>query len=107
MKKAIVLSLVLAALNSAFVRAQSSPSEKEFAATLDATIVKTLERVPDVPAITVAVVKGDQAIFVKAYGVADRATGLKADNDTLFYIASSTTSYMALAAAILDREGKI
>jgi CubicO group peptidase (beta-lactamase class C family) len=108
MMKAIVLSLVFAVLNSSMVLAQqSTPAEKEFASALDATIIKTLEKVPDIPGITVAVVKEDKAIFVKSYGVADRITGLRADNDTLFYIASSTKSYTALAAAILDREGKI
>lgn len=57
--------------------------------------------------MSVAVVKDDKAIFVKSYGMANKTTGQKADNETLFYIASSTKSYMALAAALLDREGKI
>ncbi|HKP69883.1 MAG TPA: serine hydrolase, partial [Pyrinomonadaceae bacterium] len=33
--------------------------------------------------------------------------GIKADANTLYYIGSSTKSYTALAAALLDREGKI
>ena len=65
MKKAITLSLVLAVLNSALVFAQqASPSEKEFAAALDATIAKTLERVADIPGIAVVVIKDDKPLLV-------------------------------------------
>ena len=39
--------------------------------------------------------------------MADREAGIKADADTLYYIASSTKSFTALAAATLDKEGKI
>ncbi|HEX6126594.1 MAG TPA: serine hydrolase, partial [Pyrinomonadaceae bacterium] len=38
---------------------------------------------------------------------ANKETGTRADANTLYYIASSTKSYMGLAAALLDREGKI
>jgi CubicO group peptidase (beta-lactamase class C family) len=39
--------------------------------------------------------------------MADREAGIKADTDTLYYIASSTKSFTALTAAMLDQEGKI
>ncbi len=78
-----------------------------FAESYDAYIRKTLERFPDIPAIAVVVIKGDKPIFVRAYGIADKETGTKANTNTLFYIASSTKSFTALAAALLDREGKI
>ncbi len=108
MKKAITLSLVLAVLNSALVFAQqASPSEKEFAAALDATIAKTLERVADIPGIAVVVIKDDKPIFLKAYGMADKETGRKSDTDTLWYMGSTTKSFTALVAAMLDKEGKI
>jgi len=111
MKKAIVISLVGLLLNSAVVFAfpQTDPraAEKDFTANYDAQVRKTMATFPELPGIAIVVVKDDKPIFVHAYGMADKEAGIKADTDTLFYIASSTKSFMALAAAMLDKEGKI
>ena len=111
MKKAIVISLVALLLNSGspFVFAQTlrPASEKDFNAAYDAQISKTLTMFPDLPAIAIVVIKDDRPIFVHAYGMADKEAGIKADTDTLFYTGSSTKSFTALAAAMLDQEGKI
>jgi len=111
MKKAIVISLVALLLNSAspfvFAQALRQASEKDFNAAYDAQIRKTMETLPDLPGIAIVVIKDDQPIFVHAYGMADKEAGIKADSDTLFYTGSSTKSFTALAAAMLDQEGKI
>ena len=111
MKKAIVISLVAVVLNSAcpfiFDQTLRPASEKDFDAAYDAQIRKTLATFPDLPGIAIVVIKDDQPIFVRAYGMADKEAGIKADSDTLFYTGSSTKSFTALAAAMLDQEGKI
>jgi CubicO group peptidase (beta-lactamase class C family) len=110
MKNASVsLLLIVFLLNSACVYAQQGPARKsgDFAKDLDAYVKKTMERFPDIPGMAVVVIKDDKPIFLKAYGMADKEAGIKADTDTLFYIASSTKAYTALAASLLDREGKI
>jgi CubicO group peptidase (beta-lactamase class C family) len=111
MKKAIVISLIALLLNSAslFVFAQTLPpaAQKDFTAAYDAQIRKTLATFPDLPGIAIVVIKDDKPIFIRAYGMADREAGIKADTNTLYYIASSTKSYTALAAAMLDQESKI
>jgi len=111
MKKAIVISLVALLVNSAggFVFAQtlSPATEKDFTATYDARMRQTLATFPDLPGIAIVVIKDDKPIFLRAYGMADKEAGIKADIDTLYYIASSTKSFTALAAAMLDKEGKI
>ncbi|MFN2493765.1 MAG: serine hydrolase domain-containing protein, partial [Pyrinomonadaceae bacterium] len=111
MKKAIVISLVALLLNSAgvFVFGQTlrPAGEKDFNAAYDAQIRKTIATFPDLPGIAIVVIKDDRPIFVRAYGMADKEAGIKADNDTLFYTGSSTKSFTALAAAMLDQEGKI
>ncbi|HEY3104785.1 MAG TPA: serine hydrolase domain-containing protein [Pyrinomonadaceae bacterium] len=111
MKKAIVISLIALLLNSAgsFVFAQTDArgAESDFTAAYDAQIRKTIRTFPDLPGIAIVVIKDDRPIFVRAYGIADKEAGIKADTDTLFYIASSTKSFTALAAAMLDKEGKI
>src|ERR1044072_985325 len=111
MKKAIVISLVALLLNSAspivFAQTLRAASEKEFNAAYDAQIRKTMATFPDLPGIAIVVIKDDRPIFVRAYGMADKEAGVKADTDTLYYIASSTKSFTALAAATVDQEGKI
>src|SRR5262245_38865115 len=111
MKKAIAISLVTLLLNSfsALVFAQTlpPPTERDFIAAFDAQIGKTLATFPDLPGIAFVVIKDDKPIFVRAYGMAEKEGAIKADNDTLYYIASSTKSFTALAATMLDQEGKI
>jgi CubicO group peptidase (beta-lactamase class C family) len=111
MKKAIVISLVVLLVNSAggFVFAQTLPpaTEKDFTAAYEDRIRQTLGTFPELPGIAIVVIKDDKPIFLRTYGMADKEAGIKADIDTLFYIASSTKSFTALAAAMLDKEGKI
>jgi CubicO group peptidase (beta-lactamase class C family) len=109
MKKAIVISLVALLLNSAGIFAQTvrPASDKDFTAAYEAQVSKTITTFPDLPGIAIVVIKDDKPIFVRAYGMADREAGLKSDADTLYYIASSTKSFTALTAAMLDQEGKI
>jgi CubicO group peptidase (beta-lactamase class C family) len=111
MKKAIVISLVALLVNSAgiFISAQTLPpaTEKDFTAKYDARVRQTLAAFPDLPGIAIVVIKDDKPIFIRAYGMADKEAGVKADTDTLYYIASSTKPFTALAAAMLDKEGKI
>ena len=111
MKKAIAISLVALLLNSAspFVFAQTlrAASDKDFNVAYDTQIRKTMATFPDLPSIAIVVIKDDRPIFVRAYGMADKEAGIKADSNTLFYTGSSTKSFTALAAAMLDQEGKI
>jgi len=111
MKKAIVISLVALLLHSAgvlcFAQTDTRARERDFIAAYDAQVRKTLATFPDLPGIAIVVIKDDRPIFVRAYGMADKEAAIKADNDTLYYIASSTKSFTALTAAMLDKEGQI
>jgi CubicO group peptidase (beta-lactamase class C family) len=111
MKKAITVSLIALLLNSAtvlvFAQTAAPATQKDFTAAYDAYVRKTIATFPDLPGIAIVVIQNDRPIFVSAYGTADREAGIKADTDTLYYIASSTKSFTALTAAMLDQEGKI
>src|SRR5688572_17297701 len=109
MRKAPVALLIALLLNSVctFAQPRAARSSKEFTDSFDGYIRKTMERLPDIPGMAVVVIKDDKPIFVRAYGMADKEAGIKAEPDTLFYIASSTKAFTALAAAMLDQEGKI
>ena len=109
MKSVLILVVVAMVITPLAVCAQPAVqlSDKEFAAELDDYIRRTMEAVPEIPSVGMVVVKDGKPIFMTSYGMANKETGKKADENTLYYIASSTKSYMALAAALLDREGKI
>ncbi len=109
MKKTIFISVIALLFNSPGVSAQKDDKtrEKDFTTAIDAYARKLMEKIPDMPAIAVVVIKNDQPVFIQAYGIANKETGAEADVNTLFYIASSTKSFTALSAALLDKEGKI
>lgn len=109
MKKILFSILTSFAFGLVAVSAQSvTPvSEKDLGTELDNYIRQTMQAIPELPSVAMVVVKDDKPIFIRAYGFTNRETGAKADANSAYYIASSTKSYMALAAALLDREGKI
>lgn len=60
-----------------------------------------------VPGMAVAVVRGDDVLLARGFGWRDVERRLPVDERTLFYIASSTKSYVAMAVQILAQEGKL
>lgn len=60
-----------------------------------------------VPGMAAAVVRGDSVILLAALGVADVETGRPVEDGTRFYVASTTKSFTALAAVLLDRRGVV
>lgn len=61
----------------------------------------------NVPGMSVAIVKDDQVIFAKGYGVRELGKTTPVDEHTLFAIASNTKAFTAAALGILVDEGKI
>ena len=53
------------------------------------------------PGLAVAIVRGDEVIYAKAFGFADRERRIRAEAGTQFYIASTTKSFTGLTAAVL------
>src|ERR1044071_2425631 len=86
-----LISLLLSPL-AAFAQTGTQISEKEFAADLDAYIRKSMELLPEIPSIAFVVIKDDKPIFIRAYGLANKETGTKADINTLYYTGSVTKS---------------
>jgi CubicO group peptidase (beta-lactamase class C family) len=103
---ALLTGIVL--LCAASVCGQPTSSQAQvFANKADSFINRLLTGIPEIPGFIMVVVKDDKPVFMKAYGWADREQRIKADENTLYYIASATKSYTAMAAALLDHEGKI
>jgi len=57
--------------------------------------------------LSIAVVKGDEIVYLGTFGYADIQQDLKVTESTSFYIASSTKSFTGLAALILAEKGKL
>ncbi|MCB0562824.1 MAG: beta-lactamase family protein [Phaeodactylibacter sp.] len=82
-------------------------AENAFESDFGQFIQTTMEAIPTIPGISVAVVKDGQPIYTKGFGYADKENGVKATEQTSFYIASSTKSFTGLMAALLDQKGLI
>jgi CubicO group peptidase (beta-lactamase class C family) len=99
MKKILSLSLLLAVC----IAALSQPLTSE---QIDKLAEQTL-KVFNVPGISVAVVRDGQVVHMKGYGVSSIATGKKADENTLYAIASNSKAFTSAALGILVDEGKL
>lgn len=93
---------------SAVSFSQSSGVNKQpLAGKVDSFTKKIFERVTAIPSMVISIVDENGPFFIKGYGWADKEAGIKADENTLYYIASCTKSFMGLTAALLDHEKKI
>ncbi len=98
-----------AALAVGPVFAQSAPANDDasLAAVVDAYVAKCMAAWPDQPALGVAVVKDGATVLARGYGVKVQGKPARADEHTLFAIASNTKNVTAAALAILVDEGKV
>jgi CubicO group peptidase (beta-lactamase class C family) len=61
----------------------------------------------DVPGLAIAIVKNDQLVLAKGYGVRKVGDAAPVDEKTLFAIGSSSKAFTAAAVAMLVDEGKL
>ncbi len=102
--------LALAASGAAAQPAQAGAVQvdtRRFAADFDAFLTGLVAAFPDLPSLSVAVTRSDGTIYARSFGRADPAAGRAATPDTLYYIASSTKSFLGLAMAALDARAEI
>lgn len=66
-----------------------------------------MKRIPTSPGVAVAVVKDDRVIFAEGFGYRDLERKLPVTKDTGFYLASTTKSFTAATAKILDEQDKL
>ncbi len=103
--KILVPTLILAALTADGAGAQST-----LGGDWRADISRFATRVVDAglaPGMAVSVAVGDWVAYARGFGVADLASGRPVTDDTPFYIASSTKSLTATAAAVAAARGEL
>jgi len=105
----VVVSILILTLCSCSTIAKKQELEKNkaFEKSFSSFIKKVKDRFDRKHGLSIAVVKDDQLIFEDYSGYADVDNGMVTDENTSFYIASSTKSFTALAALILDSKGQI
>lgn len=69
--------------------------------------VKRAMKTFDVPGVALAIVKDDEVLLSRGFGVTKLGSKKKVNGDTLFGIASNTKAFTAAALAILVDEGKL
>ncbi len=97
----LIVLLLLVLTSSQYARAQEAPS-KDF----DEYITKALKDW-DVPGLAIAIVKNDQIVFAKGYGVRKFGEPAAVDEKTLFAIGSSSKAFTSASIAMLVDEGKL
>ncbi len=59
------------------------------------------------PGMSVGIIKDGQVVLAKGYGLAEAGKSAKADENTLYSIASNTKAFIATSLAMLVEEGKL
>jgi CubicO group peptidase (beta-lactamase class C family) len=96
-----VLLLLFVSVVSPIARAQDAPLGG-----FDEYVNKAI-RDWEVPGVAIAVVKDDQVVFAKGYGLKKLGDPAPVDERTLFAIGSSSKAFTAAAVAMLVDEGKL
>jgi CubicO group peptidase (beta-lactamase class C family) len=102
MKQTLTLALLFAISCATATTKPDGDAER-----IDRFVRHAMTKFPEVPSLGVAVVKDGKTILTRGYGMRDVAGKVPADADTVYYIASSTKSYVGLLAATLAARGTI
>ena len=71
----------------------------------DSMISEFLSETDVIPGMSIAVVQNDKVVYLKSFGYADIENKVEVNQDTKFYIASSTKSFTALTMLLLAEKG--
>jgi CubicO group peptidase (beta-lactamase class C family) len=100
----LVSLLLLAGMSPLHRSAQASRNERDWHA-IDEYITAKMQA-PRIPGVALAIVKGDQIVYLKGYGQAD-SSGRPVTPQTPFLIGSISKSFTALAVIQLVEEGLV
>ncbi len=94
----------LSLLTLAFLVPAAAAAEPIDAKAVDA-VVRDGMKSWQVPGVSLAIVRGDEVVYLKGYGVREAGTEKAVTPDTLFAIASCTKAFTAAAVGVLADEG--
>lgn len=97
-KKFLMLSLLL----NCFLATAQEKDRTAFIADSLQTYIETGMKDWNIPGLSVAIVKDDQIVFMKGFGVTDHTSKQPVDENTVFMIGSNTKAFTATALSILQ-----
>ncbi len=100
------ISLTLSIVFLTFFNLQAKDSNKKTITKLEQYYEQALKDW-NVPGMAIAIVKDNEVIFAKGFGVKSVKTGEEVDQNSLFAIASNTKAFTSASIAMLVDEGKI
>ncbi len=93
-------------LSSLFTFAQSADLPAFVKDSLEVYVQRALKDW-QLPAVAVAIVKGDKIVLMKGYGTKEVGKNEKVDENTLFMIGSNSKAFTATALAMLEQDKKL
>ncbi|MCP5053206.1 MAG: serine hydrolase [bacterium] len=106
-----VILIVLLAVLPLIVPLYSHAADEEMKGPIDYTKideqVRQLMEDGNIPGLTLVVIDGEKAPYIKGYGFADMEKEVKVTEDTLFELGSTSKAFTALAALQLEQKGTI
>lgn len=97
---------LFACSNSNSSLTQSSPQPTTLAATVDSLVQAQMQQ-NGIPAMTVALAKKGQMLYVRGYGTSDLASGRPNQSSSVFEIGSITKQFTAARIMQLQEQGKL
>ena len=105
MKKLFTILCLTGAVTSLLAQNNKASLQADINA-FDSYVQKTMQDW-QIPGMAVAIVKNNEIIFTKGYGVREIGTSKKVDTKTIFECASTTKAMTAVCMGILVDEGKV
>src|SRR5262249_58614492 len=98
--------LLLLVLSLAPALPAAGPAQTVDATAVDAVVQEALQAW-QVPGAAVAIVRGDEGIYVKGHGVRELGTSGPVASETLFAIGSTTQAFTATPVGMLVHDGQM
>src|SRR5688572_31235338 len=104
--RAVLLVSLGPVLNTASRQAQDRPTPAVIARAADSLAARAV-REGLTPAIGVAIAMDGRVLYAKSHGMVDVTAGIRADDRTLWYVASTSKSFTGFGIALLADRGEI
>lgn len=92
---------------SVIVQPAAQAADEQAAQDIRAYAHEVMDTLGIAPGVAIAVVRGSQPVYVETFGQAASEPLVPADNQSLFYLASSTKPFTGLMVASLGRKGLV
>lgn len=89
------------------LRAQQKPSPPRPDFSEVRKLIQTQMEARQIPSVSVAVARRGEILWEEAFGFADKERGIRANSDTMYYVASVTKTLTATALKVLEERKQI